>query len=457
MPTKSMEAQLDARGVLGNFPRFGKFRKGAPKSEKGVAGRDQNFFRLTLEENYEHLRPACEQLFGAEPREFHNVLLAADSPDLAFQYWQESWAHARLLKRCDEETISVHWDDSKPGYSTDPLECTCDPLKRECKNHGRLDIVVPALFELTGEWGKFTVETTSIYDVAALRSYMKMADAFMQKLPNVAFWSVPFTIGRAMRNVPVTINGKRSIKPMSLLYAKIEPDFNQQVFTPMLTQPARLLLAGVNPETGESPAGGLLDLEPDIEADFTQATSWDREYINAETLNLFDHENHQANAIDKMIADGELLDDMADDEAIAMIHLNRERRKLEQQETAKNTPKSRQKGSNSSAADEQVQSGADWIKDTARLNKFIHSAHALLNMNTGDVHEALKNASENEKLENIQDFAGSDVTAWAACVAWKFEYNAAAIAENYSDDSNVLLIATRIIEIRQQRLADIPF
>jgi hypothetical protein len=446
-----MEAQLDARGVLGNFPRFGKLRKGAPKSDKGVAGRDQDFFRLTLEENYEHLRPACEQLFGTEPREFHNVLLAADSPDQAFQYWREDWAHARLLKRCDEETISVHWDANKPGYDTEPMACTCNPLDRTCKNHGRLDIVIPALFELTGEWGKFTVETTSIYDVAALRSYMKMAEVFMQRLSNTAFWSVPFTIGRSMRNVPVTINGKRSIKPMSLLYAKIEPDFNQQVFTPMLMQPARLLLAGVNPETGESPAGGL----PDLEAEFIQAREWDRDWVMQQTIHLFDHEDHWINTTNKMEVDGELKDDMIDAEAVQAILENRERRNAEK--AAKNGSKSRQKGANSSAAGEQVQSGADWIKDTARLNKFIASAYNDLGMNTGDVAEALRNASEHEKLENIQDFAGSDVTAWAACVAWKCGYSIAEMTENFDTGSNVFKIAARICEIRQQRLADIPF
>lgn len=432
MPTKSMEAQLNARGVLGNFPRFGKFRKGAPKSDKGVAGRDQDFFRLTLEENYEHLRPACEQLFGAEPREFHNVLLAADSPDQAFQYWQESWAHARLLKRCDEETISVHWDDSKPGYSTEPLECTCDPLKRECKNHGRLDIVIPELFELTGEWGKFTVETTSIYDVAALRSYMKMADAFMQKLPNVAFWSVPFTIGRAMRNVPVTINGKRSIKPMSLLYAKIEPDFNQQVFTPMLTQPARLLLAGVNPETGELPAADV-----EIEAEFTQAQEWDRDFVNAETLNLFDHENHQANAIDKLVADGVITDDMQTDEVIQVILEARSKRNAEKQEqaSAKNGSKSRQKGSNSSAADEPAQSGADWLKDGATMNKFMQQAHAKLNMQTGDVLDALKWVSV-APIVNIEDFSGTKEEAWGACVAHHCGYDLEEVAAFIPDEKS---------------------
>lgn len=424
MPTKSLEAQLDERGILGNFPRFGKLRKGAPKTDKG-AGRDQDFFRLTLEENYEHIRPAFEQLFSTEPREFHNVLLAADSPDQAFQYWKEDWAHARLLKRCDEETISVHWNDNllpRPGYDTEPLVCTCNPLDRTCKDHGRMDIVIPALFELTGEWGKFTVETTSIYDVIALRSYMKMADAFMQKLTGVAFGAIPFTIGRAKRTVPVTINGKRSLKPMSLLYAKIEPNFNQQIFTPMLTRPAQLLLAGVSAETGELP-----------EIEMEQAASWDRDYVNAETLPLFDHENHQSNAIDKMIADGILPLDLDDVQAIDTIVIERNKRDTEK--ASGNGSKSSKKGSKPSAAPEQAQPSADWLKDGATMIKFMQQTHAKLNMQTGDVLDALKWVSV-APIVNIEDFAGTKEEAWGACVAHHCGYDLEEVAQFIPDEKS---------------------
>lgn len=455
MPTKSMEAQINARGVLGNFPRFGKLRKGAPKTEKG-AGRDQDYFRLTLETPYEHLRPAFEQLFGTEPREFHNVLLAADSPDQAFTYWKEDWAHARLLKRCDEETIIVHWDDKRlpdPGYSTQPLECTCDPLKRTCKDHGRMDIVIPALFDLTGEWGKFTVETTSIYDVAALRSYMKMAESFMQKLPNVAFWSVPFTIGRAMRTVPVTINGKRSLKPMSLLYAKIEPEFNQQIFTPMLTRPAQLLLAGGDLSAVEPQAE-----EPEFEAEFIQAASWDRDYVMQKTIHLFDHEDHWINTTNKMEVAGELTEDMDDVHAIEAILQNREKRKAEK--ASGNGSKSRKKGSNSSAAQSQAQSsaaGAEWLQNAQRLNGFIAKAHSDLNLSTGLVLKALQDASEPEQIENIQDFTGSDLQAWAACIAYKVVYQPDQVAAFAPLNSPVWKAAIQIIEAHDQRLAEMPF
>lgn len=456
MPTKSLEAQLNERGILGNFPRFGKLRKGAPKPDDLKKGlKDLDYFRLTLETPYEEtIRPAFEQLFGQQPREFRNVLLAAESADQAFQYWKEDWAHARLLKRCDEETIFVHWDDNIPGYNAEPQACSCNPLKRTCKDHGRMDIVIPALFELTGEWGKFTVETTSIYDVIALRSYMKMADAFMQKLPNVAFGAIPFTIGRAVRSVPVTINGKRSVKPMSLLYAKIEPDFNQQVFTPMLTKPAQLLLAGVNPVTGESPEGGLPDLE--IEAEFQQFAAWDRDYVNEQTLHLFDNENHQYNAIEQIIADGNITDTMQDDEVIQTITILRKQREVEKQaeskskKSRKNTSKSNVDGVNSNEPLAQDDNPYEWVNDAQKVAKLISASK----LNMGQVVRALQWATGNYKGEAITDFHITDTDAWAACICQAFNFDSRKILASVhgNQDNEVYQNCMRLMQAK-----DIPF
>lgn len=419
MPINRIENQLDRQGILGNFPRLGKLRKGAEKADGKTVGRDLGYFRATFEPQYEDLiRPAFTELYGEQPTEFRNVLIAAENADSAFQYWFEEWAHARLLRRCDGDNIVVSFEEASQRYDQTPHACTCDPLKRDCNERGTLDIVLPALFEKTGIWGKFTVQTGSIYDIVALRSAMRIASVFTSQLPNVAFWSIPFRVGRAMRPVPVTINGKRSVKSMSLLYADIEQDFNRKVFTPLLTRPAQLLLAGVNPETGESPEGGL----PDIE--FTQTANWDRDYINEQTLHLFDHQNHQDNAIDKMIADGLLTDDMDDDTAIQIIETERARRAAEKQtETAaKNGSKSRQKGANSSADELPVQSDLNWAADAKNAAKFIAAANQRLGLNTGDVLEALRYLSV-DPLDSIQEFIGTKESAWAACIAAQCHYD----------------------------------
>lgn len=442
MPIRRIENQLNSQGVLGNLPRFGKLRKGGEKTER-ASGRDLDHFRLTLEPEYEdRIRPAFESLYGTEPTEFHGVLLAADSGAQAFDYWYESWAHAKLLRRCDGEETAVQWSEGEMRYDNTPRACVCDPLNRDCKQTGRLDIVIPALCEATGLWGKLTLLTTSLYDVIALAGYMKVADAFMLKLPNVAFWSVPFTVGRAQRSVPVTINGKRSIKPMHLLYAQIDPEFNKSVLTPLLTQPAQLLLAG-----GELP-----------EIEMEQAASWDRDYVMQQTIHLFDHENHWDNTINPMIAAGELTEDMDDVHAIEAILQNREKRKAEK--TSGNGSKSRKKGSNSSAANAQAQSSAapaEWLQNAQRLNNFIAKAHSDLKLNTGNVLEALKNASDPAELENIQDFLGSDLQAWAACIAYKVMYDPERLVEFAPMGSTVWTAAAQIVEGYQQRLADIPF
>jgi hypothetical protein len=444
MPINEIEQQLDARGVLGNFPRLGKLRKGAEKPDGGGALKDLDYFRLTLEPQYEAIvREPFEQMFGTRPQEFQNVQLAADSPDQAFQYWFEAWAHARLLRRCDGDDIVVEYDESVPGnYSTIPHSCTCDKMKRACKQHGRLDIVIPALCEATGLWGKFTVETHSIYDIVALRSSMKVAEAALYNFPSIAFWSVPFTIGRAVRPVPVTINGKRSIKPMSLLYAQVAPDFNKKIFTPTLTAPSRLLLEGVNPETGEL---------PDIEAEFIQDQDWDRAYVEAQTAHLFNDDpsgNHQANTLDKMIASEELLPGMTDEQAIEAISENRARRQAE-----KNGSESSEKGSNSSAADEQAQSDLEWQKDTKRVSAFLHKAQSKLNMDHGKVMHALRWLTDDNYIENVEGFTGTPEEAWGACVIAYCRYDLEAVREYAGDGTPVFQVCERLFVEHP----DIPF
>jgi hypothetical protein len=440
MPIKSIEKQLDDQGVLGNFPRMGKLHKGAEKTDKGTVGRDQDYFRLSLEPQYEEvIRPAFVQLFGEKPMQFNNVLVAADSADLGFRYFYEEWAHARLLRRCDGEDIVVQFHEAEQRYSNEPVNCTCNPLNRSCHERGTMDIVIPSLFDLTGMWGKFTVLTGSVYDIIALRSSMRIAGVFHAQMENLSFWSIPFRVGRAVRSVPVTINGKRSIKPMSLLYADIEPEFNQKVFMPMVTAPTQMLLNGVNPITGEMP-----------EISIEQAASWDRDYVNAQTIHLFDHENHQMNAIDKMISVGDLEDYMTDETVIELIVEARKQRETEK--AGKNVPKPPVEGSNSNVADDPAQSDLDWVHDVKRVAKFIAKASKNLKLDHGGVINALRWADD-YTVEQVSDFHGTPQTAWAACVVLYCDYDTEQLRDYITDpDSPVRIEAERLINTK-----DIPF
>lgn len=454
MPINRIEKQLAEDGVLGNLPRIGKLRKGGEKGEKSP-GRDLDFFRLTLEPQYESIRQDFEQLYTPEPTELHNVLLAADSPDLAFTYWYEHWAHAKIVRRCDGDEIVGRYIESK-GYDTTHLPCACNESNRECHQHGYMDIVLPDLCSLTGTWGKITLLTSSLYDVIALRKCMIVADAFIGQLHNVSFWSVPFTIGRAPQNVPVTINGKRSIKSMSLIYAHVDPEFNRQVFTPMLTRPAQMLLAGANMETGELPALPEITIEQD--------NDWDYGYVTEQTLHLFNHTNHQFYSFASMAVDGVLKPNMTDDEAIEAVTKYRQQRDIEK--VAKNTPPSNVEGPNSiaddmyAASDEAQQAGtqktlppdsADWMRNTSTVLKFLAKAQGTLGLSHGDVISALRYISP-DTIENVEQFEGTKDEAWGACIAFKCRYDSQAVRVYLGDN---VTMADFVIDMME--LHDIPF
>lgn len=450
MPIKTVERQLDEQGVLGNFPRMGKLHKGDEKTDKGTVGRDQDYFRLSLEPQYEQvIRPAFVQLFGDKPMQFNNVLIAADSADMGFKYWYEEWAYARLLRRCDGEDIVVQFSEGEQRYINQPTNCSCNPLNRDCHERGTMDIVIPALFDLTGMWGKFTILTGSVYDIIALRSSMKIAGVFHAKMENLSFWSIPFRVGRAVRPVPVTINGKRSIKPMSLLYADIEPEFNQKVFMPMITAPTLMLLNGINPGTGEMP-----------EVIIDQITAWDRDYVDAETLHLFDNENHQYNAIEKIIADGNIIDTMQDDEVIQTIEILRKQREVEKQAESKTkkprkgTAKPPVEGANSSAVDEPDVSQLEWVADTAIVNKFLAKALANLNLDHDQVMRALQWAMGDYTITQVSQFVGTKEDAWAGCVVVHCGYDPDQVAEYIPEIGNPVRVHALAL---LTRIADIPF
>lgn len=449
MPIKSIETQLESRGTLGNLPRWGKLRKGAAKPD-GKIGPDLDYFRLTLETPYAHLMEAFVAKYTDKPKEFSNVYLAAGSADSAFEYWYEHRAHARIVNRCDGDTVVLSWNDSQAGYDHTPHACTCNPNKRICKHRGRLDIVLPEFCREVDEWGKLTIETGSYYDCVALRSSMMLARDFASSMPDVAFWSIPFRVGRSIRTVPVTIDGKRSNKPMSLLYASTEKQFNRAVFSPMVVAPTQMLLA--DQTTGELP-----------EIFSEQDADWDRDYVNEQTLHLFEDsgsgaENHQANAIDKMIADGSLTDDMTDDQVIDAIQAERLQRASERAKKradkvrSQNAPKPPVEGSNSRAADDPVFPDLDWVHDVKRVAKFIGKAKKELNLEHGGAINALRWADD-YTIENVADFHGTPLTAWAACVVMYCDYDSEKVADYITDpESPVRIEAERLINTK-----DIPF
>lgn len=442
MPIKRIQREILTRGVLGNMPRWGKLRKGAEKNEeKNAPGRDLNYFRLTLEPEYEFIRPEFERLYGDKPTEFRNILIAADNADKAFDYWYELHTASTLMRRCDGEEIVQWFDEGEFRQTYERKPCACNPLDRDCSEQGRLDIVLPELCAVVG-WGKLTVLTTSDYDIRALAASMFVAGQFLQQLPQIAFWSVPFTLGRAPRKVPVTMTDKkgvktRSNKTMSLLYAEIDTEFQNSILTPMLTRPAQQIMSGLTPNAGELPET-VID------------RAWDRDFVNAETLGLFQAENHQTHAIDQMIRDGFITDDMGTDTVIAVIQEKRQQRDAEKQteQSAKNGSKSRQKGSNSSATSEPAQSDTKPGLDAQTLKRIIEAA-ARYDLTTENVLEAVRAVSP-KHLNTLDEYQGDANEAWAACIAFKADYNLYDLDALIPDRENTMYKrAAQIIENRK--------
>lgn len=441
MPIKRIQQEILTRGVLGNMPRWGKLRKGAEKPESGP-GKDLDYFRLTLEPEYEFIRPEFERLFGNKPTEFRRVLIAADNADKGFDYWYEQHTASTLTRRCDGEEI-VQWFNEgtfRTDYTRKP--CVCNPLDRECGEQGRMDIVLPELCALVG-WGKLTVLTTSDYDIRALAASMFVAGQFLQQLPQIAFWSVPFTIGRAPRKVPVTMTDKkgkktRSNKTMSLLYAEIDTEFQNTVLTPMLTRPAQQIMSGLTPNAGELPET-VID------------RAWDRDFVNAETLALFNNEIHQRNAIDKLIDVGLITDDMSSETVIARVQVDRQQRAAEEkikQDARENAPKTNEKGSKRNAAGQQAQSSSKPGLDAQTLKRIVAAA-AKYDLTTENVLEALRAVSP-VHLNTLDDYQGDPNEAWAACVAFRAGYNLYDLATLIPDQENsIYKQAAQIIEHRK--------
>lgn len=442
MPIKRIQREILDRGVLGNMPRWGKLRKGAEKPENGP-GRDLDHFRLTLEPEYEFIRPEFERLFTAKPTEFRGVLIAADNADKAFDYWHEQHTASKLTVRCDGEEIVQWFDEGMFRNSYERKPCTCNPLNRECGEVGRLDIVLPELCAVVG-WGKLTVVTSSDYDIRALAASMFVAGQFLQQLPQIAFWSIPFTIGRAPRKVPVTMTDKkgqksRNNKIMSLLYAEIDTEFQNTVLTPMLTRPAQQIMSGLTPNAGELP-----------EVIIEQPAAWDWDYVNEQTLHLFDHENHQTNAINQMIAFGLITDDMSDETVIARIQIHRAQRDAEKQteQPAQNAPKTHKKGSKRNAAQEQVQVSTNYSPSTPALQKIVEAA-IRYDLTVDDVFKAVSAISP-VPMQSLDGFAGTSQEAWAAIVAYKAGYSLQTVAELIPDPENATRkLAEQIIQSKQ--------
>ena len=210
-----------------NLTRFGKIRKGGEK-QGNAPGRDLDHFRITLDPDigvlYPSLAQAVRDLYGDEPRHLPVVLLGATVEDV-FPTWWEAWVASGLMHRCDGETQKhgvaetgkyeaglpcAKGDDADPS---DPKTFKCG-----CVRKGKLHVALPALWNETGTYGKFVLETGSIHDIIELHGRLwAIYDLMSAVMDNPSLMMVPATLGRAERQISYARDGKRQNRPANLL------------------------------------------------------------------------------------------------------------------------------------------------------------------------------------------------------------------------------------------------
>lgn len=204
---------------------LGKLRKGDTKPNASKPGADLQYFRFDAGEDAE-LNQLFESAFGTEANNIP-VLLPFQTASENFEAWREHYVKSGLNHRCDGEMV---WERNHAGelYRTDK------PCPGECKQVGRLSVVIPALAQ-AGRFGITTVLTSSKWDIATLSQLL----SYYEMLAGGNLRGVPFVLSRKPRMVSVTYNNTRSRAEKWLI--QIEPA--QEWITRRLADAQRLALA----------------------------------------------------------------------------------------------------------------------------------------------------------------------------------------------------------------------
>lgn len=211
------------------LPMLGRIYKGAPqkphpnpqKAKDGIkiAGNDLKHFRIEFEDQFAHLAPEWERMYGPEPTELRGVYLLGRDADEAFPAWYESWSKTAMLSRCTGETQVRYFENGT--YHNEPRPCRCDAKKRTCKQVGRLPVMVRPFSEATGYLGYFLLVTHSIHDIAEI--YQTLAATLeMQK----TLLSIPFVLGRQLKPISMPKDdGSRVTVEKAMIYLYTDPSF----------------------------------------------------------------------------------------------------------------------------------------------------------------------------------------------------------------------------------------
>lgn len=192
----------------GSFPQIGQLRKGSAKPSQGGYGKDLKHFRFTSTDA--DALAAFEQAYGPQPSTVE-VFLPYHTTAENFEAWREAWKAGGMVHRCDGKTM-VLWRRDDGSYCREPRPCTGD-----CKQVGRLKIIIPAL----KRFAYVTVLTSSIHDIIELNENLLAMEALRGSLQGV-----PMLLSRKPKMISMPAeDGKRRRLEKWLLSIEAKPEW----------------------------------------------------------------------------------------------------------------------------------------------------------------------------------------------------------------------------------------
>jgi len=233
----------DTKAIAEGLPIIGKLRKGSPKSSN-KPGKDLDHFRFTPNAEYIEMgaQDAFHDIYGKTPAMFQNVWIVSDDIDEAFSTWLEWWTANETLQLRTNGVTVVREYKADLGVNSKPIgyvdsERPVLPVELEnCKEVGRLNIMLPELIEALGVIGVVTVETHSKNDILNLHRYLTMVKRMYGKLIGI-----PYMFGRVDKEISTpgwtkrdgTHTG-RQLVTKSLFTLHVMPEYVKTVMLPAI-------------------------------------------------------------------------------------------------------------------------------------------------------------------------------------------------------------------------------
>jgi hypothetical protein len=184
------------------LPRLAKLVKGAARSaedlKRNKPGGDLSHFCAVWQDDYQHLAPAFDAMYGAEPRTISGLYLIANHPHVAMDAWFETWSQSGLKLRCDGHAVERWFDPSRGRLTSDNVPaCGRETGACGCKPAGRIGFVLPAFTQQTGALGVFLLETHSLIDITKLNATLNDVFSLYGTITGI-----PFTLSRIEQDIP---------------------------------------------------------------------------------------------------------------------------------------------------------------------------------------------------------------------------------------------------------------